>query len=510
MGQDISKVVNPPPLTLTHCFLDGNIDLGRYCVYKRRRAQHEKASLMHRKNNKKRRRTFNETLSSKKKRRNSSRSVKRYKLLVRDTDGSLRVIRPEDTLWYLLYVNQPPHNERMLQQFRRRFRIPYESFLSLSEDIRNDPGFSQWSRPDAVGDRPMNIKLLLLGCLRYIGRAWTYDDIYEANGISICTNRQFILCFVNYGSTVLFKKWVIDARINRQLTEQQSIFAQAGFNGCVGSSDGTHVPMLKCTQWASNSNKGFKLNVPARTYNVTVDHSRRILHSTTGHPGTWNDKTLILFDEYICGVHGGTVHHDYIFHLYEKDDEGNIVEIAYQGVWFIVDNGYLSWSCTIPPSANGTTYEIIRFSEWLESIRKDVECTFGIMKGRFAILKYGLRFQNISKCDQMWLTCCALHNLLLDHDGLSINWDKSDNCDNHDIPFAMMRLNQPTTHPDSSNSTTGAAGNKSIAQQCRAYTRNGYRVVNKMPMELFKQCLVNHFDIRFQRNDIKWPTRNDD
>ena len=99
MGQDISKVVNPPPLTLTHCFLDGNIDLGRYCVYKRRQAQHEKASLMHRKNNKKRRRTFNETLSSKKKIRNSSRSVKRYELLVRDTDGSLRVIRPEDTLW---------------------------------------------------------------------------------------------------------------------------------------------------------------------------------------------------------------------------------------------------------------------------------------------------------------------------------------------------------------------------------------------------------------------------
>ena len=176
--------------------------------------------------------------------------------------------------------------------------------------------------------------------------------------------------------------------MNRNLIKQESNFSQAGFNGCIGSSDGTHVPMLKCSQWASNTNKGFKLNVPARTYNVTVDHSRRILHSTTGHPGTWNNKTLILFDDYICGVNEGNIHHDYIFHLYEKDDAGKIVEIGYQGVWFIVDNGYLSWSCTIPPSGNGTTYEVIRFSEWLESIRKDVECTFGIMKGRFAILKY--------------------------------------------------------------------------------------------------------------------------
>ena len=159
--------------------------------------------------------------------------------------------------------------------------------------------------------------------------------------------------------------------------------------------------MLKCSQWAANNNKGFKLNVPARTYNVTVDHSRRILHSTTGHPGTWNDKTLILFDDYICGVNEGIIHHDYILHLFEKNDQGEIVEIAYKGVWFIVDNGYLSWSCTIPPSGNGTTYEIIRFSEWLESMRKDIECTFGIMKCRFAILKYGLRFQNIAKCDEM-------------------------------------------------------------------------------------------------------------
>ena len=139
--------------------------------------------------------------------------------------------------------------------------------------------------------------------------------------------------------------------------------------------------MLKCSQWAYNTHNGFKFNVPARTDNVTVDHSRRILASTTGHPGTWNDKTLILFDDFICGVNDGKLHKDFIFNLYEKDKVGEIIEVSYQGVWFIVDNVYLSFSCTVSPSSNGTTYEIIRFSEWLESMRKDVECTFGIMKG---------------------------------------------------------------------------------------------------------------------------------
>ena len=510
MGQDISTTVNPPPLTLTHCFVDGNIDIGRYCIYKRRQALHDKCTFVRRK--KRRYRSENNLLPDKMVAKNH-RSVKRYKVLVRDDEGSLREIRPEDTLWYLLYVKNPPLNDRLLRQFRRRFRIPYETFLNLSTDIKKDKGFDQWSRSDAVGDRPMDIKLLLLGCLRYIGRAWTYDDIYEANGISISTNRQFILRFIKYGSTVLYKKWVIDARISRNLNEQESLFKQAGFNGCIGSSDATHVPMLKCSQWASNCHKGFKLNVPARTYNVTVDHSRRILQSTTGHPGTWNDKTLILFDEYISGVHDGKIHNDFIFHLLEKDDNNKIIEVAYKGVWFIVDNGYLSWSCTVPPSANGTTYEIIRFSEWLESVRKDVECTFGIMKGRFAILRYGLRFQSITSCDQMFLTCCALHNLLLDHDGLHNNWNESYDYDTNKLPFAMSRLRQPTAVPqhadqDRADMLSDLTERSNLVSACCKYTEDNCRVVNKMPLELFKQCLVNHFDIRFQKNDIKWPTRN--
>ena len=57
------------------------------------------------------------------------------------------------------------------------------------------------------------------------------------------------MCFTEYGSTVLYKKWVIDAGMNRNVKEQESVFRQAGFNGCIGFSDGTHMPVLKCAQW---------------------------------------------------------------------------------------------------------------------------------------------------------------------------------------------------------------------------------------------------------------------
>ena len=92
----------------------------------------------------------------------TKKSVKRHKILVRNEDGTLQEIRPEDTLWYQLYVNTPPRNKRLAKQFRLRFCMPYESFLLLSEDIYKHGFFNQWTRVDGTSERPSNIKLLYL------------------------------------------------------------------------------------------------------------------------------------------------------------------------------------------------------------------------------------------------------------------------------------------------------------------------------------------------------------
>ena len=54
------------------------------------------------------------------------------------------------------------------------------------------------------------------------------------------------------------------------------------------------------------------------------------------------------------------------------------------------------------------------FSSNLESVRKDVECTFGILKKRWRILNYGLHYRDIKKCEKIFVTCCCLHNFLVD------------------------------------------------------------------------------------------------
>ena len=56
----------------------------------------------------------------------------------------------------------------------------------------------------------------------------------------------------------------------------------AGFPGCIGSTDGTHVPMICCAEWTSTKHTGFKLNKLSQNYNVTANHCKQILYSTGG------------------------------------------------------------------------------------------------------------------------------------------------------------------------------------------------------------------------------------
>ena len=44
-----------------------------------------------------------------------------------------------------------------------------------------------------------------------------------------------------------------------------------------------------------------------------------MLGTTSGHPATWNDKTIILCDELIRGVHEGKLIDDCEFILLECD-----------------------------------------------------------------------------------------------------------------------------------------------------------------------------------------------
>ena len=144
--------------------------------------------------------------------------------------------------------------------------------------------------------------------------------------------------------------------------------------------------------------------MPSLTYNMSVNHHRWILSTTSGHPSRWNDKTLQLYDELLKGVYDGSVLGDFTFVLHEYGAYGNIVDAMYQGPWIMVNNGYLHWLTTVPPFKDAALRMELHWSQWLESMQKDVECTFGIMKGRFRILKTGIHLHGVEVTDKIGMT----------------------------------------------------------------------------------------------------------
>jgi hypothetical protein len=97
------------------------------------------------------------------------------------------------------------------------------------------------------------------------------------------------------------------------------------------------------------------------------------------------------------------------------------------GCYIIVDNGYLQWSTTVPLQKSSLNRSKLRFLQWLESLQKDVECMFGTLKVWWRILKTGIHLHNTEIVDNIWMMCCAFHNILLHVDGLSDGWKKRGN-----------------------------------------------------------------------------------
>ena len=147
-------------------------------------------------------------------------------------------------------------------------------------------------------------------------------------------------------------------------------FRKAGFPGCVSSTDPTHIVLANCSHRLKHLHRGFKLSLPSRTYNISVNHHRLILHSTRGHTDSWNGKTLELFDTFMEGVKSGESLPEVIFYLDNITVEGEIIAVKYQGTWQMVDNGYIKVPTAIHASKNAVTFEELRWSQWLESMQK--------------------------------------------------------------------------------------------------------------------------------------------
>jgi hypothetical protein len=512
---------------------------------RRRRRQYQRASLQ----------VFDDSLvvgglvGSSTRASSSSRSTtqqgprrKKGVVLYRDArDNKLKPLPPTMSSWYNLYCAN--HCEELTPdfdvKFRRRFRLPYSEYKNLvglcEEDSMKISGyFTRWrpGKAGATGQPVSPLELLVLTALRYLGRGWTFDDLEEATAISEEVIRVFFHQFISWGADELYRAFVYPPRSIEEAKSTVQEYAQAGFAGCVGSIDATHVEHSRISYRHRQSHLSFKLPFTARSYNIICNHRRRIFCTTDGHPARWNDKSLVKFDRLAAGLHEGTSPLcDLQFELYTYGDDGvEVVKEKYRGGWLLVDNGYLNWGVTVPPMKETATMRQWRFSKWLESMRKDVECTFGILKGRWRVLKSGIRVHGTDASDNIWKTCCALHNMLLEVDGIAEDYSSDwlgelGNFSADSMPEPVRRLlsSTGTTDPmgyDISGMGRGSDGaTRSAAEEQnedddseeeenfvgQVVTQEGATVVRRLSMSQFREKLIVHFAICFEKKELAWP-----
>ena len=164
-------------------------------------------------------------------------------------DGPLEIILLEDSLWYKAYVSNflmlEPESS-MAKKFRERFCLPYPNFLQLVVSVSKSKLFDRWCGHKSNNKQASLIELLVLGSLRYLGRGWTFDDVEENTAISKEVHRTFFHRFVEFGSTVLYEKYILTPVFVNEAKTHMREFKEASFPGCVGSSDVTHITTDMC------------------------------------------------------------------------------------------------------------------------------------------------------------------------------------------------------------------------------------------------------------------------
>ena len=165
----------------------------------------------------------------------------------------------------------------------------------------------------------------------------------------------------------------------RTITELKGVnksYDAVGLPGCCGSIDVVHVKWSNCPAGGFNRAKG-KETFPSLGFECITDFNRRVLLIYGPHFGSRNDMDIVKTEPYVQMLKSERLFRDAQWSYYNENGRVR----SSQGTYLISDNGYLRWPTTICPFTR--TYKASPegyFSTNIESVCKDVECTFRFAK----------------------------------------------------------------------------------------------------------------------------------
>lgn len=158
------------------------------------------------------------------------------------------------------------------------------------------------------------------------------------------------------------------------------------------------------------------------------------------------------------------------------------------------------------------------WSGYIESTRKDIERVFGIMKKRFRCLKNVILLKRQADINNMFVTCCILHNMLLSVVNVNIDINEFDALnsteENEDlIPLHInnrskkcnTNTNTNITSNDNNGNDHSGIGRVGFTNQIRPILSNNVsNNVSDSPLEFnsFRNKLLIHYNWINNKNNL--------
>lgn len=413
---------------------------------------------------------------------------------------------PKKSFWWIDYVEDKERTWRDVTHrdgklFRHRFSHSFDSVHEIVAKIQ-EPEHHFWrSKTDGRGRDASPIHLLVLGSLRILTRNVTLDDLQEQTFISKEVHRCFFKLFMEWYSTKVFPL-VVKMPALHEVYDNGAEYRVAGFPGCICSVDCVHVRVWGVSSNLKQVSTG-KEKFPSRVFEAAVNHRGIIVSATKGFYGSVSDKSIVKFDGAMMAMKNG-MYDENKYNVY--DDEGRTITV--NGAYNLCDNGYHKWSTMMEPSKRPADQDDYNWTEMLESLRKDVEKLFGELKQEFAILKYGSRFNSLQLMDNIFLTCCAIHNQRKVIAGLDEMWNldhvavDEDLCQDSAAVFRRLaEYNRLNSIAEEDSGGMGGGENFILPYDDNVLEEHD------ISHDIVKARLITHFKWANKKNEVFWPTR---
>jgi hypothetical protein len=288
------------------------------------------------------------------------------------------------------------------EMFRRRFRMARPLFLRIVEALSNwSPYFQQ--RLDATGRQGLSPLQKCTAAIRMLAYGTSADQLDEVLKIGESTALECLGKFAEgiiecFGPEYLRPPTVEEVEKLVQANEAR------GFPGMLGSIDCMHWTWKNCPKaWRGMFTRGDK-GVPTMILEAVASQDLRIWHFFFGVAGAQNDINVLnkspLFIEAIKGK-APRVH----FNVNGND---------YEGGYYLADKIYPEWATFVKSISRPQSEKDKLYSAKQESLRKDVECAFGVLQSRFDIVRRPARLWHREDVVNIMQACVILHNMIVE------------------------------------------------------------------------------------------------